>query len=95
MRSILARFRIESLTLPEQVSPARLQSRDALLTGLNASRQANAAAIVDYERLSREAMSMLLSGTASGAFAIDKEPTSYGIAMVAAIGGSRFCWLED
>ncbi len=68
-------FRIESLTLPEQVSPARLQSRDALLTGLNASRQADAAAIVDYERSSREAMNMLLSGTASGAFAIDKEPT--------------------
>ncbi len=35
-------FRIESLTLPEQVSPARLQSRGALLTGLNSSRQADA-----------------------------------------------------
>ena len=67
-------FRIESLTLPEQVTPDRLGSRDRLLAGLNASRRIESPAAADYERLCRDALGLLLTGTARGAFALDKEP---------------------
>ena len=66
-------FRIESLALPEQVTLARLESRDALLAGLNASRRSESPVVLNYEQCRRDALGMLLSGTAQGAFAIDKE----------------------
>ena len=69
-------FRIENLALPEQVSTGRLASRQSLLEELaTRDRQAGPRA-VDYGRLQREAIDLLRSGTAQGAFALDQEPAS-------------------
>ena len=69
-----ADFRIESLALPEQISVDRLASRNVLLDELNASRGYQSSPTTDYERLRQDAIGILRSGTAQGAFAIDKEP---------------------
>ena len=69
-----ADFRIESLTLPEQVTVSRLESRGTLLAELNGAGQVRTPVTTDYERLGREALGVLVSGTAQGAFAIEKEP---------------------
>ena len=69
-----ADFRIESLTLPEQVTVSRLASRSTLLAELNGAGQVRTPVTTDYERLGREALGVLVSGTAQGAFAIEKEP---------------------
>ena len=69
-----ADFHIESLTLPEQVTVSRLESRGTLLAELNGAGQVRTPVTTDYERLGREALGVLVSGTAQGAFAIEKEP---------------------
>jgi hypothetical protein len=69
-----ADFHIEGLTVPEQMTVPRLESRVRLLASLNASRRVESSAAADYERLCREALDVLASGTAQGAFAIEKEP---------------------
>ena len=69
-----ADFRIESLTLPEQVTVSRLESRSTLLAELNGAVPIRTSLTTDYERLGREALGVLVSGTAQGAFAIEKEP---------------------
>lgn len=66
-------FRIESLALPEQVSTQRLSSREALLEQLGQSARSTANLPADYSRLQREALDLLRSGTAQGAFALDQE----------------------
>ena len=66
-------FRIESLALPEQVSTQRLSSREALLEQLGQSARSTATLPADYSRLQREALDLLRSGTAQGAFALDQE----------------------
>jgi hypothetical protein len=66
-------FNIDSLTLPEQMSERRLGSRKALLNEFAASQQVRTRAIDEYEQLRQEAMSLLISGTAKGAFALDQE----------------------
>lgn len=70
-----ADFRIESLALPEHVTVDRLASRSVLLDELNSSRF-QWPGTTDGERLRQEAFSILRSGTAEGAFAIEKEPPS-------------------
>lgn len=70
----VADFRIESLALPEQVTVSRLESRSTLLAELNGAVPMRTSLTTDYERLGREALGVLLSGTAQGAFAIEKEP---------------------
>ena len=69
-----ADFRIESLTVPEQVTVSRLESRGTLLAELNGAGQVRTPLTTDFERLGREALGVLVSGTAQGAFAIEKEP---------------------
>ena len=66
-------FRIESLALPEQVSADRLTSRQSLLEQLGHSDRGTGALAADYTRLQREALDLLRSGTAQGAFALDQE----------------------
>lgn len=66
-------FNIDSLTLSEQITERRLGSRKALLNEIAASQQFQTGAIDEYEQLRQEAMSLLISGTAKGAFAIDQE----------------------
>lgn len=66
-------FNIDSLTLPEQMSERRLGSRKTLLNEFAASQQVRTRAIDEYEQLRQEAMSLLISGTAKGAFALDQE----------------------
>ncbi len=66
-------FRIESLALPEQVSTQRLSSRETLLEQLGQSARSAGALAADYSRLQREALDLLRSGTAQGAFALDQE----------------------
>ncbi|MFN9374161.1 MAG: DUF1501 domain-containing protein [Planctomycetaceae bacterium] len=66
-------FRIESLALPEQVSTQRLSSRETLLEQLGQSARSAGALSADYSRLQREALDLLRSGTAQGAFALDQE----------------------
>lgn len=66
-------FNIDSLTLPEQMSESRLGSRNVLLNEFAASRTFRTNAIEEYELLQQEAMRLLISGTAKGAFAIDQE----------------------
>ncbi len=68
-----ADFRIDSLTLPEQVTVPRLESRGALLSELNGRGQLRTPSTTDYERLGREALGVLVSGTGQGAFAIERE----------------------
>ena len=66
-------FNIDSLTLPEQITESRLGSRKALLSEFGALQPVRARAIDEYEQLRQEAMGLLISGTAKGAFAIDQE----------------------
>lgn len=69
-----ADFRIEGLTLPEQITVPRLESRAALLAELNVAGPLRTSLTRDYERIGRDALAVLASGTAQGAFAIEKEP---------------------
>ncbi|MFO1001583.1 MAG: DUF1501 domain-containing protein [Planctomycetaceae bacterium] len=68
-----ADFNVDSLALPEQMSEHRLGARRTLLNQFARSRELRVQAIDEYEQLRQEAMSLLLSGTAKGAFAIDQE----------------------
>ena len=69
-----ANFRIESLALPEHVSVDQLASRKLLLDELAAKPAFRTSLTADFERLRQEAYETLRSGTAEGAFAIDREP---------------------
>lgn len=71
-----ADFRIETLSLPEQVSVDRLSLRNALLGTLNTNRSLRTTRTTDYQRRQQEAFDILRSGTAQGAFAIEKEPAA-------------------
>jgi len=53
-----------------------LSSRNALLGALNTNRSVRTTRTTDYERRQQEAFDILRSGTAQGAFAIDKEPAA-------------------
>ena len=66
-------FNIDSLALPEQITERRLGSRSLLLNQFAASQTLRTKTIDEYEQLREEAMSLLISGTAKGAFAIDQE----------------------
>ena len=68
-----ADFNIDSLTLPDQITERRLGSRKALLREFAASQSIHTNAIDEFEQLRQEALSLLISGTASGAFAIEQE----------------------
>ncbi|MBM4002467.1 MAG: DUF1501 domain-containing protein [Planctomycetes bacterium] len=67
-------FRIESLTLPEQITVSRMESRGSLLAALNVAAPIRTPLTADHTRLCQDALGVLVSGTAQGAFAIDKEP---------------------
>lgn len=71
-----ADFRVDSLTLPEDVGLPRVQLRRQLLSGISGGQSLVSQPIHDYEQLQREAMALLQSGTGSGAFALDSEPAS-------------------
>ncbi len=66
-------FHIDGLSLPEQVQLSRLESRQTLLADLNVSPRIGSPLLTNYDRLSREALALLASGTAQGAFALDRE----------------------
>lgn len=69
-----ADFRVDSFTLREHVTVSRLASRNALLAELNAPGQMRTPVTTDYERVRQDALNVLVSGTAQGALAIEKEP---------------------
>ena len=66
-------FNIDSLTLPDQMTERRLGSRNTLLNEFAASQPVRTRASDEFEQLRQEAMSLLMSGTASGAFALEQE----------------------
>jgi hypothetical protein len=68
-------FKIDGFALPSDVSMRRLTMRQSLLEQVNQFTQlaSRDLAADGYDRLSREALGILLSGTARGAFALDKE----------------------
>jgi hypothetical protein len=68
-----ADFRVESLALPEHISTDRLAARKLLLDELGAKPAFRTSLTNDFERLRQEAYESLRSGTAEGAFAIDRE----------------------
>ena len=68
-----ANFRIDSLALPEELSGSRVTLRQQLLEQLGGSLRAESAVTGDYERLRGEALDLVRSGTARGAFALDAE----------------------
>jgi hypothetical protein len=68
-----ANFRIDSLALPEELSGPRVTLRQQLLEQLGGSLRAESAVTGDYERLRGEALDLVRSGTARGAFALDAE----------------------
>lgn len=68
-----ANFRIDSLALPEELNGPRVTLRQQLLEQLGGSPRAESAVTGDYERLRGEALDLVRSGTARGAFALDAE----------------------
>jgi len=69
-------FRIDSLSLPDDVAPSRVQRRSQLLGGISRGQSLASQPIRDYEQLQQDAMAMLQSGTGSGAFALESESAS-------------------
>ena len=69
-------FKIEGFALPEEMTAGRLAARKSLLEQVNqfAPLVEQHAAVQGYDRLTREALGVLLSGTARGAFALESEP---------------------
>lgn len=67
-------FRIDDFSLPSDVPELRLQSRKQLLAEFDQfSRGMKVEETREYERRSHEALGLLMSGTARGAFAIHEE----------------------
>lgn len=66
-------FRVDSLTLPEQVAVSRLTARQSLRSELSRSERVGSPLMTDFERLHRDAFGLLISGTAQGTFALEKE----------------------
>jgi hypothetical protein len=71
-----ADFRVDSLTLPDDVGLPRVQRRDLLLRDISGGQPLASQPIRDYEQLQRDALVLLQSGTGSGAFALDSEPAA-------------------
>ncbi|MFM8478800.1 MAG: DUF1501 domain-containing protein [Planctomycetaceae bacterium] len=69
-------FRVDSLTLPEDVGLPRVQRRHQLLSSISAGQQFVSQSTRDYEQLQRDALTLLQSGTGSGAFALESEPAA-------------------
>jgi hypothetical protein len=71
-----ASFKIEGLSLPDDLPPLRLSNRSDLLSQLNdhARLVQQPGVIEHYGRRTQEAMSVLLSGAVRNAFAMDAEP---------------------
>lgn len=68
-------FKIEGFALPPDMSSGRLSGRKSLLEQVNqqALLVEKHAAVQGYDRLTQEALGVLLSGTARGAFALEAE----------------------
>ena len=68
-------FKIEGFALPADISSGRLSERRGLLEQLDQQVQLveKQAAVQDYDRLTHEALGVLLSGKARRAFALDAE----------------------
>ncbi len=71
-----ADFNIESLKLQDQMTEQRLDARNILLNNFSALQRVGTRGISEYERLRQEAMSLLISGTARGAFSLEQEPAT-------------------
>jgi hypothetical protein len=69
-------FKIESFTLSADLSPGRLTGRRSLLEQFDqqAALIERHAAVKDFDRLSQDALGVLVSGRARTAFALDQEP---------------------
>ena len=68
-------FRIDGLSLPEDLPGSRLSSRESMLAQLDATaRLANESPITqEYSRLHQDAFSILVSGSARNAFVLEQE----------------------
>jgi hypothetical protein len=71
-----ADFRIEGMTLPDDITARRFEGRCGLLAQLNLERSFDSSRVRDYVGLRADALQLLRSGVAEGAFAIDKEPAT-------------------
>ena len=69
-------FRVDDFSSLTEVPAGRLAARRSLLDQFNQSvRRMETTSMRDYDRQTQEAMSVLLSGTARSAFALDEEST--------------------
>jgi hypothetical protein len=68
-------FKIEGISLLDDLPAPRLSARDNLLSQVNGGSQfRSTASVQDHQRTMREAMNVVFSGRARKAFALDNEP---------------------
>ncbi|MDA0835945.1 MAG: DUF1501 domain-containing protein [Planctomycetota bacterium] len=69
-------FKIDGFSLPDDVSGLRLSSRESLLAEFDAATRlaATSTVVSEYDRLQQDALSILVSGSARHAFALEEEP---------------------
>ncbi|MFZ9090314.1 MAG: DUF1501 domain-containing protein [Planctomycetaceae bacterium] len=71
-----ADFRVDGMTLPEEVSVTRFGRRQNLLSQLEQHQPTDSALVREFGNLQLDAAQLLRSGVAEGAFAIDREPAA-------------------
>jgi Protein of unknown function (DUF1501) len=71
-------FHVEGLSLPAEVPPLRLSDRQSLLAQVDRhlAKVETSPLLNDYDRRTQEAFSLLTSGKAREAFALEKEPAA-------------------